>query len=371
MKNKILFLLSVSLILSCTGCNEKNKQSSSYNNHALQTEKSNADTSNNTTNNFLGGNGELKIIDELNTLVLQDDEWIYIGSKKLKTNDSSTHKLVSQCREAGCTHSSSSCILNQYYSGESMLMSDGKTLYLAQSNRLFTVNSNGSMQDFLLLEKDNSGVSLNAETVQFDLLKYVDESHIYVSAYGYTTKDEYVEMNFIYDYNSSRIHYIDSKINSYYTCFDSATNIFYCIGTDCEIIKINLSDMQEEIATKNLDDFLTYDGWLVNNNILYYINQMGQYCKYDFTSSNKTLLYDISPFYTFNVHDDKIYTIDSKHTSILYGDAEWNEWKTLYTSDTTIQGITAISDSFVLFNCDNGARVLFLSNGEVVKYETE
>lgn len=374
MKQKVIPLLSAICMILCAGCTEDTAQSkqvpSASDTQQTVIDASSADAHHDASTNFLGGNGNLEIVDTRNALTMQDDEWFYCGSMKMKKDRDATPRIVSQCREAGCTHNSSSCILNRYYSGSNMLMSDGKSLYLAQANLLFTIDSQGNTRDFLTLETDGNGVSLVSDTVQIDLLRYIDESHIYISAYGYNAEDAYTEMHLIYNSKSNEVHPIQHEINANYTCTDSVTNAFYCISKEGEIIRIDLSDMQEEIVTEGLDDFPTFDGWTVQEDMLYYINQMGQYCQFDLKTSAKTLLYDKSPFYTYNVYLDEVYTIDESRTSILCGNAAWSESTKCCTTEAAIQGITAISEEVLFFYCEDGGRMLFLETGEVVPYES-
>ena len=87
-------------------------------------------------------------------------------------------------------------------------------------------------------------------------------------------------------------------------------------------------------------------------------------------TSAKTLLYDKSPFYTYNVYLDEVYTIDESRTSILCGNAAWSESTKCCTTEAAIQGITAISEEVLFFYCEDGGRMLFLETGEVVPYES-
>lgn len=283
MKQKVIPLLSAICMILSAGCTEGTAQSPAGDTRQTVIDASGSDAHHDVSTNFLGGNGNLEIVDTRNALTMQDDDWFYCGSMKMKKDRDATPRLVSQCREAGCTHNRSSCILNRYYSGDNMLMSDGKSLYLAQANHLFTIDSQGNTRDVLTLETDGNGVSLVSDTVQIDLLRYIDESHIYISAYGYNAEDAYTELHIIYNSKSKAVHLIQHEINADYTCTDSVTNAFYCISKEGEIIRIDLSDMQEEIVTEGLDDFPTFDGWTVQedgpNGAKNAVISMQKYCR--------------------------------------------------------------------------------------------
>lgn len=359
MKRKVIPLLLAICMTFCSGCTNDTSHDTEDSSH------------NDASTNFLGGNGNLEVIDIANSLTMQDDDWFYIGSMKIKKDYNATPQLVSQCREAGCTHNSSSCVMNRYYSGGNMLMSDGKSLYLAQANLLFTIDSQGNTHDFLTFEKDSNGTALAPDTVSVELLRYIDDSHVFIYVSGYTEDDKYAEMSLIYNSNSNEIYSIEHEIYQYDICVDLDANVLYSINSETDIIRIDLSDMSEEIVTQELDDFPTFNGWTVENNVLYYINQMGQYCQFDLQTSTKTVIYDKSPFYTYSVHSGKVYAIDESRTNILCGNVAWTESEICYTAESTINGITAIGDDVLFFYCDgdNGGRILLLETGEVVQYE--
>lgn len=358
MKQRIIPLLLAACMTFCAGCTKGTSHNTEDSSH------------NDVSTNFLGGSGNLEVIDIANSLTMQDDDWFYIGSEKIQKGSNATPQLVSQCREAGCTHDSSSCVLNQYYSGSSTLMSDGKALYLKQLNQLFTIDSQGDTHDFLTLEKDSDGTPLAPDGVSVDVLRYIDDSHVFIYVSGYTEDDEYAEMSLIYNSKSNEIYSIEHDIYQYDICVDLDANVLYSINSETDIVKIDLSDMSEEIVTQGLDDFPTFNGWTVENNVLYYINQMGQYCRFDLQSSTKTVLYDESPFYTYAVHSGKVYAVDQSRTSILCGNVAWTESEVCCTTETTINGITAIGDDVLFLYCEDGGRILYLETGELVQYKS-
>lgn len=381
MKKIAALPLIFSVALSFSGCHAKDNSKNSYASSPKNTsdivsdsivsEVTSDNASDNTSKNFLGGTGELTVISTDNGLRLQDDDWFYLGHDKLKKNTGKSVVTVSLCREAGCQHESSECLLYKYQSGKSSLISDGSVLYLAQGNKLLSIDSKGNTDTFLEIKADPNGVSLESGSFQFSMLKRIDDSHIYITASAYNTKEEYIEFQSIYDISDSSLHHIKSEIYSPYVCTDHITGKFYCISMTGDIICVNPDDMSEDIVTDKLDDFPTWDGWIVYDDVLYYINQMGQYCQYDLKLNEKTMIYDVSPFETYHIYQDRVYTIDKSHSKILCGDIKWNDNKVLYESDSQIQGILAINNETVFFHGDKGGYILFTNSGEVIRYENQ
>ncbi len=378
MKPLILSCVTVVITMLLSGCTQESTNDQSQHD-ALGNRPNDTSISDSTaestpkdpSTNFLGGKGALEIIDKRNALFLQDDEWYYIGSFKMKKESVSMGKMISQCREAGCQHSNSECILNQYHYGRNMLLSDGRDLYLVSDNTLLSIDSKGNTDTLLQFKTSPNGISLEEGTFQFSELQRIDETHIYVEAEAYATSEAYVRFYSICDLSDGSIKHIKSEIMPGVICTDSVTGQCYCISSDGEIIRLNPEEMLEEIVTEQLDDFPTWDGWTVHDNVLYYINRMGQYCQYDLNLRKKTLLYDISPFEAYILHDDMIYTLDEGGTKILRGNYAWTEYEEVYAADSMIRSIVAVNDEVLFFSQDDGGRLLFLENGKVMQYAVE
>lgn len=150
------YVVAFAALLLFSGCNETNSstvdslQSSRIENsqsdptHSSQTESAGDASSLSGDQNFLGGKGELQIIDTRNSLCIEDDEWFYLGRGKVSKSDKSAAQMVLQCRVAGCSHNSSDCIISKFYSGGNMLLSDGNHLYVAKGNDLFKIGGDGN-----------------------------------------------------------------------------------------------------------------------------------------------------------------------------------------------------------------------------------
>ncbi len=368
MPHKVKILLSLALCLMLTACTAPTSSTE---------ENSSAESISGSTpiadrqQNFLGGSGALQVIDNRNALFLEDDAWFYLGHGKIAKNNAEKAQLISQCRIAGCMHDSTDCIRSKYYSGNGMLLSDGRDLYIEQGATLYEIAADGSQTLLFQPKQDAQGKSLDAESLQFAQLNRLDENSLLFFADAYNSAEEYVSLCGIFHRNTQTVQYPETSINSMAIQPDAANHCFYCMNMQGEILIVQCADGTATVLTAELDDQPAIGGWMVENGRLYYINLMGQYCAYDLHTKEKTLLYDISPFCEFYVNESCIYTLSADKTSLLRGDAGWENVETLYQSEVPLRGITALDEEVLLLDMETGSGILWLESGEVTYVENK
>ena len=328
--------------------------------------------------NFLGGEGELRVIDNRNALYLEDDEWFYCGPSKMRKNAQGS-ELISQCRRPGCTHENTDCIISQYYCGGNHLISDGKALYLTEKNKLRSIDSSGSLTELFTLETDSAGSGLDPQSVVFSKLSRLNDTKVLCTADANNSEDVNMHLCFIFDQSDASFRYLDSSFIPYYISTDPAQSLLYCMKNDGKIYAVNWNDGSEACLTDLLADQPSIGGWAVSEGSLYYANMMGQYCRFDLQTKKRTLLNEKQPFEGvgdgFILLDRMLYSVNSDRTQILRGNLAWEQTECLYTSEKPILDFLALNENWLVFRhmeepTDTKSTIGFLNlqTGEVTEY---
>ncbi len=318
--------------------------------------------------NFLGGTGEINVIDNENNLFLQDREWFYIGEYKMKKQGASL-SLKSQCKLPGCSHDQANCPVYQYYRPAHHLMSGGETLYIAEKNKLMKIDRQGNTTELMSITADSDQNALDPQSVAYTRIFELNDGWLLCFANGYNQSDTFCKICVLYQTENGTLQYLDSGIREERIEIDAAHDQFFCMKSDGEIYGIRYTEGAEHHITDALDDHPTIDGWVTDDQCLYYINLIGQYCKYDLAKKEKMLIMDTSPFEGFYPQNGSVYTVDHNRNEILRGNPEWSKTEIIYSSDSQIEGITAIGKEWLFVNTAEGGRIVNLSSGEGFTYE--
>ena len=363
--------------------------------------------------NFLGGKGLLRpVTSEGDPCILQDDEYIYYGSQKVRKTALDPLKAPNPdliCQKAGCLHNSDDCLLYKY--GFSQLMSSGQDIFYADcetesvqqgyAGGLKRIYSDGTTEDIHPQNKispaDESSGKIVGRIHYTHILRLGDTGIYYLKGYGWQYSDDEsgLDREFLpmllnsrtgetITLNISEIGH-NAYIDDYAVMYDEAsghlflsvTNGFTDTCTDVNEIDIYTGEILQ--AYNSWDEKAEILSWFVKDHQLHYLGETPEdrykvnwYVRDMDTQETKVFLKDCG-LSSFAYCDGRVYA--THHTSVgndaIYSYApDGTDAVMLTESNTLFRSLMPVaSPDCIGINSNTGSIYVLLPDGQTYRLQ--
>ena len=363
--------------------------------------------------NFLGGKGLLRpVTSEGDPCILQDDEYIYYGSQKVRKTALDPLKAPNPdliCQKAGCLHNSDDCLLYKY--GYGYLMSSGTDIYYADcetesvqqgyAGGLKRIYSDGTTEDIHPQNKispaDESSGKIVGRIHYTHILRLGDTGIYYLKGYGWRYSDDEsgLDREFLpmllnsrtgetITLNISEIGH-NAYIDDYAVMYDEASgHLFLSVTngitdtcTDVNEIDIYTGEILQ--AYNSWDEKAEILSWFVKDHQLHYLGETPEdrykvnwYVRDMDTQETKVFLKDCG-LSSFAYCDGRVYA--THHTSVgndaIYSYApDGTDAVMLTESNTLFRSLMPVaSPDCIGINSNTGSIYVLLPDGQTYRLQ--
>lgn len=302
--------------------------------------------------NFLGGIGEVRMLQDVNTLIMEDDRYFYCYMQRADKQSATGYQLQEICQEPGCMHNVDTCLSFRY---KDHLHYDGKQLYLSTNydNTLYRLDMSGKTEAFLQLNETADGKPVQKKDFSYiQILSLGDSGNYFVRAVCCLENDERGVISAIVTPQTDEILYLSDDWQGAQT----ADGLLYVSTNEGTVVQVDPSN-GNFVDLMDGKDFTYSQNWYLDADTLYYQNMLGQYCAISLRTKEKRVLLEEMPYSSFTVGNGFLYGVSGKE--LIRAECDGSNPQTIATYDEDFMLLPYLtSDTLCLARSDNGIVLL-------------